>query len=187
MSANQTRGKRGARRPARSNPNKDLLDEVNARKANGWFHVRKVAPVWAYKLEEDTIVETLEGQERAKAGDMLCKGVAGELWPQKEERLLSKYKPTNTQNGKWRKYVPDLASPGFFAIQVMHPFEVKTSYGTMHAKKGDYLIKNFDDQNTAYPSDVWVVAKGLFWKTYQKVFTQNDVMVAVNFMQMCSA
>jgi hypothetical protein len=130
--------------------NEEVLREANRR---GWVHVKKVAPVFARKLAVDTVVETLEGREVAKAGDMLCRGVAGELWPQKEERLLRNYRPTEVFDGEFRKYVPDPKHVGFLSVQIPHGFEVRTSYGTMRGKKGDFLIKNMADKDTSFPSD----------------------------------
>jgi len=69
--------------------------------------------------------------------------VCGEcaVWPQQEERLLAKYKPTGTYDGPWRKYVPDPKQQGFFAAPAPHDFVLHTSYGVMHGKKGDYVLK----------------------------------------------
>jgi hypothetical protein len=159
--------------------NQELLDQLNKR---GWVHVKKVGPIFAKKLTEDTTINTLEGTERAKAGDMLCRGVIGELWPQKEERLLRNYRPTEVYDGEWRKYVPDHTQPGFFSVQVNHDFTVETPYGTMHGNKGDYLLKNFADKDEPYPAEVWVVAKRLFHRTYAKQFSPNEVSVALKFL-----
>jgi hypothetical protein len=63
------------------------------------------------------------------------------VWPQQEERLLAKYKPTGTYDGPWRKYVPDPKQQGFFASPAPHDFVLHTSYGVMHGKKGDYVLK----------------------------------------------
>jgi len=63
------------------------------------------------------------------------------VWPQEEARLLSKYKSTNVCDGPWRKFIPDPKQKGFFAAKVSHDFVIHTSYGTMHGKKGDYVLK----------------------------------------------
>jgi len=60
--------------------NETLLTELNKKKA--WFHAKKIGPVFALQVSEDREIQTLEGKEVARAGDMLCRGIAGELWPQ---------------------------------------------------------------------------------------------------------
>eukprot|EP00005_Dracoamoeba_jomungandri_P006143 CAMPEP_0174252838 /NCGR_PEP_ID=MMETSP0439-20130205/2206_1 /TAXON_ID=0 /ORGANISM="Stereomyxa ramosa, Strain Chinc5" /LENGTH=134 /DNA_ID=CAMNT_0015333487 /DNA_START=65 /DNA_END=466 /DNA_ORIENTATION=- len=131
--------------------NCELLDEVQYL----WVNYKKVGVVWAQKLKERRLIKTLEGDEIAEAGEMLCKGIAGELWPQAEEKLLSKYKKTSTTNGEWDKYIPKPDLPGVFAARVNHDFSVETEYGAMSGKKGDYLLKNFADRHTEYPVDLW--------------------------------
>lgn len=59
----------------------EVLDELNRKHA--WFQAKKTGFLWAYKLTERKEVETLEGPVIAEAGSMLCRGVVGELWPQK--------------------------------------------------------------------------------------------------------
>ena len=70
-----------------ANVNTVILDEVNA--AATWFHAKKTAPLWAKELEGDQTIETLEGPAEAKAGDFLCRGAAGEFWPQSADRLAA--------------------------------------------------------------------------------------------------
>jgi len=167
-----------------SHDNAELLAQL---KKKGWTHVRKFAPVWAQKLTVATEVHTLEGVERAPAGHMLCRGVAGELWPQAEERLLAKYKPTGTHDGPWRKYVPDPKQKGFFASPAPHDFVLYTSYGVMHGKKGDYVLKNFADGSVEVPREVWVVDRKLFNRTYTKMITQTDVGAISAFLKLSGA
>ena len=65
--------------------NKTLLDEANA--AGQWFHAKKTRPIWAKRLEAAQTVKTLEGEEQVAAGHYLCKGEAGDIWPQTEQTL----------------------------------------------------------------------------------------------------
>jgi len=99
---------------------------------------------------------------------------------------LSKYKPTNTLDGEWRKYIPRDDLPGVFAARVRSEFEVQTSYGSMHGKAGDYLLKDFSDQYNEYPDNVWVVDKKLFNKTYIKVLKPEEVVLAAQVMGVVS-
>jgi hypothetical protein len=146
-----------------ANVNKAILDEVNA--AAAWFHAKKTAPLWAKQLDEDQTVETLEGPVEAKAGDCLCRGAAGELWPQRSERLSKKYDSTDEVDADgFRKYLP---KSEVMAAQVDHPFQVKTSWGDLEGESGDFILKSFEDKEVEYPDSVWIVEKKLFADTYE--------------------
>lgn len=148
--------------------NQELLDEVA--RAQGWFHARKTQPIWAKRLEADQTVETLEGTEQVTAGTFLCRGEAGDVWPQRAERLESNYQATEELDADgWRKYVPRPDAEGVLAARVPHPFTVESRWGQLTGKAGDYLLKNFSDKNVPYPDDVWIVDQTLFAATYQRV------------------
>ena len=148
--------------------NVGLLDEIN--RAQAWFLAKKTRPIWAKKVQQDQTVKTLEGEESIRAGDYLCRGEAGDVWPQKAESLEAKYKPTDTiDDDGWRKYEPDPDDQGVLAAQVAHPFAVQATWGRLSGKAGDYVVKNFDDKNTDYPQDVWIVDQDLFHATYERV------------------
>jgi hypothetical protein len=148
-----------------ANANKAILDEVNA--AATWFGAKKTVPVWAKQLEEDQTVETLEGPTTAKAGDFLCRGADGELWPQDTERLYEKYDQTEeVDEAGFRKFLP---KSKVMAAQVDHPFHVKTSWGDLEGEPGDFILKSFDDRQVEYPDDVWIVDKKLFAETYERI------------------
>ena len=149
-------------------PNEKLLAEIN--RSQGWFHAKKTRPIWARKLESEQSVDTLEGLLNAKVGDFLCRGEAGEVWPQKGKALESKYSATSLVDGDgWRQYEPRPDAEGIMAAQVNHPFHVKTKWGTLSGKAGDYVAKNFRDRDVPCPEDIWVVDQKLFQATYQPV------------------
>lgn len=149
-------------------PNRALLDEATQSKA--WFHARKTRPIWARKLERDQTVQTLEGPVAAQAGDFLCRGAAGELWPQKASTLEERYTPTGTVDPDgWREFAPRPDTEGVLAAQVQHPFTVIARWGRLTAKAGDFVVKNFRDRDQPYPEDVWVVDQALFRATYERV------------------
>ena len=155
------------KKPAAS-PNQTILDEVN--QAGGWFHAKKVRPIFARKLEADQQVDTLEGRETVRAGDYLCRGEAGDIWPQKAASLESKYTPTDTVDAEgWRKYEPRPDAKGAWAAQVDHAFAVQATWGQLSGKAGDYVVKNYDDGDVPYPADVWIVDQSLFAATYERV------------------
>jgi hypothetical protein len=144
--------------------NTAILDEVNA--AAAWFHAKKMAPLWAKQLKEDQTIETLEGPVTADAGDYLCRGTAGEFWPQSAERLNEKYdKKEEVDEDGFCKFLP---KSEVMAAQVDHSFQVKTSWGDLEGKPGDFILKRFSDKEVEYPDDVWIVDKKLFVETYER-------------------
>ncbi len=145
-----------------------ILKEVNA--AGLWFHAKKTRPIWVRKLEQEETVKTLEGEERVPAGNYLCRGEAGDIWPQKEERLTSKYTVTDEADDKgWRKCLPKRDAVGVMAAQVPRGFQVQANWGLLSGKSGDYLVKNYEDRDNDNPEDVWIVDQGLFEATYERM------------------
>ena len=149
--------------------NKALLDEANA--SGQWFHAKKTRPIWARRLEAAQMVKTLEGEEQVAASHYLCKGEAGDIWPQTEKDLNKRYTATDeVAADDWRKYQPHPDAQGVLATQIDHPFEVLATWGKLTGKPGDFLVKNFSlDRETAYPADVWIVDQTLFRQTYESV------------------
>ncbi|MEI8384272.1 MAG: hypothetical protein WCJ09_29465 [Planctomycetota bacterium] len=166
-SASQKDAEATSSKPADS-PNKALLDEANA--AGKWFHAKKTRPIWAKRLEAAQTVKTLEGEEQVAAGHFLCKGEAGDIWPQTEKDLNKRYTATDevTTDG-WGKYQPHPDAQGVMATPIDHPFEVQATWGQLTGKPRDFLVKNFQDRETAYPADVWIVDQILFRQTYESV------------------
>ncbi|MAD79454.1 MAG: hypothetical protein CMJ50_01240 [Planctomycetaceae bacterium] len=149
-------------------PNQELLDEVNA--AGTWFHAKKVRPIWAKSVDKQQTVKTIEGEETVSAGDFLCRGEIGEIWPQTAAKLQQKYNATGeVDNDGWEKYVPNPDAKGVWAAQLDHTFQVHASWGVLSGKPGDYLVKGYDDTDVDYPEDIWIVDKDLFGATYEKV------------------
>lgn len=147
--------------------NKALLDEVNS--AGLWFRAKKTKPLWARKLDRDDFVQTLEGTERVAAGDYLCRGPAGEVWPQKATRLESKYTATDeTSADGWRRFDPHPEADGVLAASIDKAFGVQAIWGRLSGKPRDYLVKDFSDRDVAYPADVWIVDRVIFEATYER-------------------
>ncbi len=154
--------------PSAHSPNQQVLDEANAH--GSWLHAKKSRPIWAKRLHAAQTVRTLEGDEQVAAGHYLCRGEAGDLWPQSEQTLLQRYLATDELDAEgWRKYQPHPDAEGVLATPIDHPFEVHATWGRLSGKPGDYLVKNFKDRETAYPADVWVVDQILFRQTYTVV------------------
>src|SRR5688500_5522756 len=66
-------------------PNRTLSDEVN--QAQDWLYAKKTRPIGVRRLNAAQTVKTLEGEEQDAAGHYLCKGEAGDIWPQTEQNL----------------------------------------------------------------------------------------------------
>ena len=157
-----------AHTPSGASPNQGLLDEMDT--AHAWFFAKKTRPIWAKRLTEDQVVTTLEGKVTAKKGDFICRGEAGENWPQAAKTLEARYTPTQTVDEKgWRRYEPRPDAEGVMAAQVSHTFSVVATWGRLSGKAGDYVLKNRRDRDVAYPVDVWVVDRNLFAATYEAV------------------
>jgi len=147
-------------------PNKNILDEVN--EAGNWARAKKTRPIWARLVEQDQMVLTLEGTEAVKAGDYLCRGEIGEVWPQTAASLERKYTPTDdVDESGWRRFVPSPDAEGVMAAQVEHAFTVHASWGVLKGKAGDFIVKNFSDKEVDHPTDVWIVDQQLFHATYE--------------------
>eukprot|EP01097_Dermamoeba_algensis_P004778 TRINITY_DN3073_c0_g1_i1.p1 TRINITY_DN3073_c0_g1~~TRINITY_DN3073_c0_g1_i1.p1 ORF type:complete len:170 (-),score=16.26 TRINITY_DN3073_c0_g1_i1:115-624(-) len=164
--------------------NTHLLLELN--KGNRWVHV-KSKPIFCKKLEKNCVIQTLEGTEEISAGDWVCKGLKGELWSQKEEELFRKYKRTKViDQAGWIKFIPDPSNKGFFAVSVRNQegFTVHTARGDyQEGKKGDFVLKNFQDQAVEFPADVWIVNKEIYKRTFTRVPKDAEVQAALMFMQ----
>lgn len=57
----------------------------------------KTGTTYAVQLDQPFVVSTIENDEaEAKAGDFLCKGPKGDMWPVDREVFLQTYKPADT-------------------------------------------------------------------------------------------
>jgi hypothetical protein len=152
---------------AETDNNQALLEEVNS--SGKWFHAKKTRPIWAQEIKVARKVTTLEGEETVEPGHFLCRGEAGDIWPQKKADLEKKYVATEEEKDGWRKYLPRPDAQGVLAAAVEHPFVVHAKWGKLTGKAGDFLIKNFADKETDFPADVWLVDQKLFIETYERV------------------
>ena len=151
-----------------SDSNSAILEEINAAKM--WFHAKKTRPIWVRLLEQDETVKTLEGDEEVPAGNYLCRGEAGDIWPQSAERLTAKYTLTDEVGEQgWRKCDPKPDAAGVMAAQVPHAFQVVAKWGLLKGKQDDFIVKNYKERNNDHPQDVWIVDQALFEATYERV------------------
>jgi hypothetical protein len=159
--------------PGPASPNAAILDEVN--RLGAWFRAKKVRPIRARKLEQDETVQSLEGPVQAKAGDYLCRGEAGEPWPQSAKSLHERYLETDEIDAEgWRRFTPRPDAEGVLAAKIDHPFKVQATWGPLAGKAGDYLIKRYVDRDVPAPVDVWIVDATLFLATYAAVDDDSE-------------
>lgn len=153
----------------RMNPaaNRALLEALDA--AGAWFRARKTRPIAARLLEADHRVETLEGPVLAKAGDFLCRGAGGELWPQSRASLERRYLPGGSLADGWREYCPRPEGNQVLAASVPQAFEVTSRRGILRGKAGDYVLKKAGESAVPGANDLWIVDRSLFEATYERV------------------
>ena len=64
-----------------------------ARTGDSCYTKRSDVVLRCFTLDRPVMVKTLEGLQRAAAGDWIVEGVAGELWPVPRTKALAKYEP----------------------------------------------------------------------------------------------
>jgi hypothetical protein len=150
-----------------THPNQQLLDSIDPA---SWRHFKKTKSIWARRLEQPQAISSREGELQANAGDYLCRGIEGESWPQSADKLNSKYSETqNVDADGWQEFQPRADAEGAYAVAIDDPFHVTSTYGVLEGRAGDYVVKHATDRLTAYPDDVWIVARSIFVATYEAV------------------
>jgi hypothetical protein len=71
----------------------DIFERTYAPAGEGAYVKRPDLVLRYFTLNRPILVETLEGPQRAAAGDWIIEGVAGELWPVPRDKALTKYEP----------------------------------------------------------------------------------------------
>ena len=140
-----------------------------ANKKEGFKKYYKFAPVLSMSVEDSVkneitsgkTVDTLEGTQKIKKGDVICKGVDGELWTMSKKRLEDKFDgPGDCLCGKdWKMWTPKKEKTVVLAEKQTEKGKIKT----FEYKKGDYILKDVDNED-----DVWVTDGKIFNKTYKK-------------------
>ena len=65
----------------------------------GKFYVKRPVPVLAVQIDDDFVIDTLEGTLVGKKGDYLVMGVKGELYPVKKDIFEQTYEPVDRKPG----------------------------------------------------------------------------------------
>lgn len=69
----------------------DIFERTYEPLGGGLFRKRTDVVFRCFTLKHDATINTLEGPQRAEAGDWVIQGVAGELWPVPRDKALEKY------------------------------------------------------------------------------------------------
>lgn len=72
---------------------RDIFDRTYEPAGGGLYRKREDVVLRYFTLKKPVMVETMEGRQRAEAGDWIIEGVAGELWPVARDKALEKYEP----------------------------------------------------------------------------------------------
>ena len=131
---------------------------MNAR--GEWFEARRTQGLWAKRLEADTEVQSKEGPLEAKAGDYLCRGVEGELWPQSEASLGSKYVSTERVDAEGFRYFDVKDTPGTHVLAAPireETVSLSTAWGEMTGAAGDLLVKRVSDGSGQVVEEFWAL------------------------------
>ena len=59
----------------------------------GKYYVKRPIPVLAVQVDDDFVIDTLEGTLVGKKGDYLVMGIKGELYPVKKDIFEQTYEP----------------------------------------------------------------------------------------------
>lgn len=74
----------------------DIFERTYSSLGDGRFEKRADLQLRYFTLPKPVMVRTLEGFQRANAGDWIMQGVAGELWPVSPEQAQRKYEDCGT-------------------------------------------------------------------------------------------
>ncbi len=147
--------------PRLLNPDGKLLAEVEAM----LFLAVKTKPLWAKQVDVAQEVISLEGREQVAAGDFVCRGIHGELWPQKSKKLLEKYVASNQfDDNSWQRFDPKPEAAPVQAAQVSAAFRVQALWGELTGKPNDYIVRSTTDF-----TDIWIVDKAIFDASYEAI------------------
>lgn len=110
-------------------------------------------------IDNDQVIQTLEGPVNAPAGSAVLTGTKGERWPIPFEKFAATYDFDKHGSVCFKKPVQVEVK------QMDTDFSVKVSWSEdlLYGKPGDYLV-------TYGPNDFGVVAKDVFEETYIVTF-----------------
>lgn len=72
---------------------RDIFERTYKPIGSGLYQKRTDVVLRYFTLDRPVIVETIEGDQKADAGDWIMQGVTGELWPVPRAKAAEKYEP----------------------------------------------------------------------------------------------
>jgi len=152
--------------PRLLNPNGILVANVERRLSL----FSKTKSLWVKKIVSDQEVQTIEGLLSANAGDFLCRGIAGELWPQRAEKLREKYIPSGEiDSAGWERFAPKPGAAPVNAAKAEASFRVISRWGELFGKANDYVVCSTTD-----PTDIWIVDGAIFETSYRQCDVSSE-------------
>lgn len=145
-------------KPRLLNPDGKLLAEIEPQ----LFLAVKTKPLWAKRVDEAQEVISLEGREKVAAGDYVCRGIHGELWPQQANKLLEKYLASKEFDDGWQRFDPKPDIAPVQAAKLSYAFRVHAHRGELTGKPNDYIVSSTTD-----PTAIWIVDKAIFEASYE--------------------
>lgn len=71
----------------------DIFERTYEPLGGGLYRKRTDITLHYFTLDHPAMIETLEGEQHARAGDWIVQGVNGELWPVPPDKAREKYEP----------------------------------------------------------------------------------------------
>jgi hypothetical protein len=71
----------------------DIFERTYEPLGGGLYRKRTDLTLRYFTLKHPAVIRTLEGDQRARAGDWIVEGVTGELWPVPPDKAREKYEP----------------------------------------------------------------------------------------------
>jgi hypothetical protein len=152
--------------------------------AFAWLRARKTKPIRAKLLRDvlraDEVIhkfmlQTLEGHQAVRdvPGTMICIGAAADfdVWQQERKKLFAKYNITDIDDNGWLLCEPKPdAEVDCYEVLATEPFEIRALFGTTQpdgsfrqtGQPGDFVCRSRSD-----PNDMWIVARRVFFNTYE--------------------
>lgn len=147
-------------------------------------YVKKTIKIRAYLCEENGYIETLEGKLAFTAGNYICIGIKGEIYPYLKRDFEVKYFLVDESSSDIDNNISDITlitnklvhisrseiltswkvfsvrSMPISAAKISEDFKVVTEFGVQNGKAGDYIIM----QN---PLLIYVCDSEIFSHTYE--------------------
>jgi hypothetical protein len=119
------------------------------------------------------LLNTLEGMQMLKADSMVCVGICGDVWQQDRDKLHKAYTPTEVGEDGWITFVPkpeaerdacqiEFDGTGKFYLKAQWGDKQVDGSFLQTGNTGDYILRSKEDL-----TDVWIVAKSVFERTYE--------------------